>query len=352
MVGHGEWYRALTAPAVRRLGRAVGGASLAQGGEPECGCSARAGTAASGEQAVAVVSPAHGPHSPYYPPPPYDSLFYSKDPCSRKLPNTMNAVRAFKPFADYLLSWLPPPGIRDAEFVIAQYDGALAYGCVHSAARDAHRGTGVADNTLIITHGRSWRDAVRPRMLVRSSRATSRRWWCRWSFTGRVHRGGRAQQGGDASGGLRADAAGHHGAEAWPGASSSTEFRSTPCWTPAARRGRSSTSPSVRMRKHGWRTPIWKFWESLEPDFHGKPPWWSSTTWSRIRRRCAISRTRNRKLAVLRSRMNADPERCRATGKRNPIELHEIGLDRRIGSHRNRPETPEKMRENIGLLTG
>ena len=66
------------------------------------------------------------PHSPYYPPPPYDSLFYSKDPCSRKLPNTMNAVRAFKPFADYLLSWLPP-GIRDAEFVIAQYDGALAY---------------------------------------------------------------------------------------------------------------------------------------------------------------------------------------------------------------------------------
>jgi hypothetical protein len=26
------------------------------------------------------------------------------------------------------------------------------------------------------------------------------------------------------------------------------------------------------MRKHGWRTPQWKFFEALEPDFHFKPP--------------------------------------------------------------------------------
>ncbi|NLG50439.1 MAG: sulfatase, partial [Chloroflexi bacterium] len=26
------------------------------------------------------------------------------------------------------------------------------------------------------------------------------------------------------------------------------------------------------MRKHGWRTPQWKYIEALEPDFHFKPP--------------------------------------------------------------------------------
>ena len=93
------------------------------------------------------------PHSPYYPPPPYDSLFYSKNPCSTKLPNTMKAVRDFKPFADYILSWLPP-GIRDADFVTAQYDGALAYmdACIQRLVTRVEE-LGIAADTLIVITG-------------------------------------------------------------------------------------------------------------------------------------------------------------------------------------------------------
>ena len=33
---------------------------------------------------------------------------------------------AFKPFCDYFASWMPP-GITDKDYIIAQYDGAVAY---------------------------------------------------------------------------------------------------------------------------------------------------------------------------------------------------------------------------------
>ena len=33
---------------------------------------------------------------------------------------------AFKPFRDFFASWMPP-GITDKDYVIAQYDGAIAY---------------------------------------------------------------------------------------------------------------------------------------------------------------------------------------------------------------------------------
>ena len=32
----------------------------------------------------------------------------------------------FKPFCDYFASWFPP-GCTDKDYIIAQYDGALAY---------------------------------------------------------------------------------------------------------------------------------------------------------------------------------------------------------------------------------
>ena len=65
------------------------------------------------------------PHAPYLPPAPYDTMFYSKNPCA-KGNKSMKPVFAFKPFADFLRSWMPP-GVTDKDYVIAQYDGEIAY---------------------------------------------------------------------------------------------------------------------------------------------------------------------------------------------------------------------------------
>ena len=72
------------------------------------------------------------PHAPYLPPEPYERMFYHGDECD---PNnrSMDPVLAFKPFATFFKSWMPP-GISDKDYVIAQYDGAIAYmdACIQS----------------------------------------------------------------------------------------------------------------------------------------------------------------------------------------------------------------------------
>ena len=65
------------------------------------------------------------PHAPYLPPEPYERMFYHGDECDPS--NTsMQPVMEFKPFCDFFASWMPP-GITDKDYVIAQYDGAIAY---------------------------------------------------------------------------------------------------------------------------------------------------------------------------------------------------------------------------------
>ena len=38
----------------------------------------------------------------------------------------MQPVMSFKPFCDFFASWMPP-GISDKDYVIAQFDGEVAY---------------------------------------------------------------------------------------------------------------------------------------------------------------------------------------------------------------------------------
>ena len=92
------------------------------------------------------------PHSPYLPPAPYERMFYHGDECDPS--NTsMEPVMAFKPFCDYFASWMPP-GITDKDYVIAQYDGAIAYmdACIQTLF-NALETRGVLDETIVVLNG-------------------------------------------------------------------------------------------------------------------------------------------------------------------------------------------------------
>jgi arylsulfatase A-like enzyme len=210
------------------------------------------------------------PHAPYLPPAPYERMFYhgnESDPNN----HSMDAVMSFKPFCDFFASWMPP-GISDKDYVIAQYDGAIAYmdACIQTifTALETH---GIYDETLILLNGdhgetlydhECWFDhhgiydtVLHVPLIIR--------------YPGKVPAGKRAAgfnqhkdlvptvlelldiQVDDAFDGrslvpmARGEVASHE-----------SSFYITECtW----------------MRKHGWRTPEWKLMIALEPDFHFKP---------------------------------------------------------------------------------
>ncbi|HUC90592.1 MAG TPA: sulfatase [Paenibacillus sp.] len=210
------------------------------------------------------------PHSPYLPPAPFERMFYGdneKDPENR----SMEPVYNFKPFADFLKSWIPE-GVTDQEYVTAQYDGAIAYmdACIRTIMAKLNA-LGLEEETLIVItsdHGETLYEhdcyfdhhglydctLVVPLIL---------------KFPGKVPAGVRVS---DVS--LISDIMptvlellGVDGGAGFDGRSlirmiageetdRVSEFYITECtW----------------MRKHGWRTPEWKLIRALEPDFHFKP---------------------------------------------------------------------------------
>ena len=211
------------------------------------------------------------PHSPYLPPAPYERMFYHGDECDPS--NTsMEPVMSFKPFCDYFVSWMPE-GITDKDYVIAQYDGAIAYmdACIQRLF-NALETRGVLDETIVVLNGdhgetlydhECWFDhhgiydvTLHVPLIIR--------------YPGRVPAGKRVagyNQHKDLVptllelADIETDIA-FDGKSLTPLmngeiASYDSEFYITECtW----------------MRKHGWRTPEWKLIVALEPDFHFKPP--------------------------------------------------------------------------------
>lgn len=212
------------------------------------------------------------PHAPYLPPEPFERIFYhgnESDPANR----SMDPVMAFKPFRDFFASWMPP-GISDKDYVIAQYDGAIAYmdACIQMifTALEAH---GILDETIVVIngdHGETLYDhdcyfdhhglyepTLYVPLIIR--------------YPGVVPAGQRVKgysQHKDLVptlldlANLRPKGVSFDGKSLMPMvwgevASHESEFYITECtW----------------MRKHGWRTPEWKLILALEPDFHFKPP--------------------------------------------------------------------------------
>ncbi len=211
------------------------------------------------------------PHSPYLPPAPYNRMFYSGDACD-PAKTTMRPAMEFKPFCDYFASWMPP-GITDAAYEVAQYDGAIAYmdACIQNIFTAVEE-LGLANDTIVVLtadHGETldehecWFDhhgtydnTLHVPLIIR--------------YPGAVPAGKRVSgysQLKDLTPTLL-DLAGIDAPDEFDGHS----------LVPMAQ-GREQTQATelyftecTWMRKHGWRTPEWKLIVALEPDFHFKPP--------------------------------------------------------------------------------
>ncbi|MBW7459871.1 sulfatase-like hydrolase/transferase, partial [Paenibacillus sepulcri] len=207
---------------------------------------------------------------PYLPPVPFERIFYGdneKDESNR----SMEPVYGFKPFANFLKSWIPE-GVTDEQYVEAQYDGAIAYmdACIQTLFAKLEA-MGIEEETLIVItsdHGETLYEhdcffdhhglydctLVVPLII---------------KFPGRVPAGKRVS-----------------------GVSLISDIMPTvlellDIKTDTAFDGQSLTSliqgedakrvsefyitECTWMRKHGWRTPEWKLICALEPDFHFKP---------------------------------------------------------------------------------
>lgn len=210
------------------------------------------------------------PHSPYLPPAPFDQMFYSKDPCDPSV-NTMKPVLEFKPFAEYFKSWMPQ-GITDAEYVIAQYDGAIAYmdACIQRILTRIDE-LGLSENTLVIInsdHGETLMDHE-----------------CYFDHHGlydcTLHVPLIMRLPGVLPAGVRIPGYNLH-QDLVPtilelaGIDTDRQFDGQSL-LPLIRGERPANysgfyiTEATWMRKHGWRTPEWKLIVALEPDFHFKP---------------------------------------------------------------------------------
>lgn len=259
------------------------------------------------------------PHSPYLPPRPFERIFYDRDEFDPEN-HSLEPVMAFKPFRDYFASWFPP-GVTDKDYIIAQYDGALAYmdACIANIFATIEA-LGIEENTLLVfdsDHGETlydhecWFDHhglydptlhvplifYQPGIVPQGKRIPD---ICQMKdimptilellniqtdieFNGRslvpLMRG-----------------------EPRP---PETEFYITECtW----------------MRKHGWRTPEWKLIHALEPDFHFKPEIELYNLISDPEENHNVAEEYPDVVAELESRMQAHiAKRERETGRTNPI---------------------------------
>ena len=210
------------------------------------------------------------PHSPYLPPRPFERMFYDGNEFNPKN-KSLNPVYKFKPFCDYFTSWFPP-GCTDKEYIIAQYDGAIAYmdACIGNIFETV-RSLGLEEDTLVVIdsdHGETLYDHdcfFDHHGLYDCTIHIPLAFVC----PGRIAPGQRftdCTQMKDITPTIL-DVMGLKSKIAFDGRS----------LLPLMRGRERIPEPEVYitectwMRKHGWRTPEWKLIHALEPDFHFKP---------------------------------------------------------------------------------
>ncbi len=274
------------------------------------------------------------PHTPYLPPAPFDRMFYQGNECARGN-KSMQPVWDFKPFAEYFKSWMPP-GITDKDWVIAQYDGEIAYmDATIALLLQRLAELKLEDDTIVIItsdHGETlydhgcWFDhhsMYDPTLVVPLI--------FRWP--GHVAAGKRVR-------GMctladlvptllellgqekLSERHGLSGTSLWPMARGEapapySEIFITECtW----------------MRKHGLRTHEWKLIEALEPDFHGFPKCELYNLIEDPQELHNVAQTEKDIYKMLRKRMmDHIARRTTETGRPHPIERWRLGLGLSIG---------------------
>ncbi|MEK3721369.1 sulfatase family protein [Paenibacillus sp. FSL H8-0034] len=210
------------------------------------------------------------PHSPYLPPKPYERIFYGGDEMDPSNPS-MEPVYSFKPFADFLKSWIPE-GVTDEAYVNAQYDGAVAYmdACIQNLLQTVDA-LGLTEDTLIVVtsdHGETLYEhdcffdhhglydctLVVPLII---------------KYPGKVPSGKRVTDVTVISD-IMPTILELMGIDEQlePDGQSLVPFIHD---DPGRRVSELYITECTWMRKHGWRTPHWKLIRALEPDFHFKP---------------------------------------------------------------------------------
>jgi len=260
------------------------------------------------------------PHAPYLPPEPFERMFYHGNEFDKRN-KSMEPVMAFKPFRDFFASWMPP-GVTDKDYIIAQYDGAIAYmdSCIRSIFT-AIESLGLTENTIVVVngdHGETLYDhecyfdhhgLYEPTLIVPLI----------IRYPGKLPAGRRVsgynqhkdlvptllELAGIQREDLRFDGRSLLPMVRGEVASHESEFYITECtW----------------MRKHGWRTPNWKLIVALEPDFHFKPPVELYNLFEDPEESCNLAESQPEIVAELQRRMHAwIAKREAETGLPNPI---------------------------------
>ena len=198
-------------------------------------------------------------------------MFYHGDECDPSN-DSMEPVFSFKPFRDFHASWMPP-GITDKNYVIAQYDGAIAY--MDAAIKTILtflETRGMLDDTIVVLnsdHGETlyehacffdhhglYDSNLHVPLIIR--------------YPSKMPAGKRIagyNQHKDLMPTLL-ELAGIESDIDFDGRSLMEMVRGEV----ASHESEIYITECTWMRKHGWRTPQWKLIRALEPDFHFKPP--------------------------------------------------------------------------------
>jgi len=259
------------------------------------------------------------PHSPYLPPAPFERMFYAGNECDPKN-KSLEPVFAFKPFCDYFASWMPP-GVTDKDYVIAQYDGEVAYmdACIANIFAEV-TALGLDEDTLVVItsdHGETlydhecWFDhhgIYDPTLVVPLVFRLPRK------VPPGLRLGGHCLLQ-DVTPTILGILGVKTGAR-FDGQSLFPEMK--------GRRRRPSTefylTECTWMRKHGWRTPEWKLIRALEPDFHFKPEVELYNLIEDPEENKNLAKKEPGVVALLEGRMQAwIAKREKATGRTNPM---------------------------------
>ena len=259
------------------------------------------------------------PHAPYRPPRPFERMFYGDNELDPKN-KSMDPVFEFKPFCDFFASWMPS-GVTDKDYVIAQYDGEVAYmdSCIQNIFATL-TALGLDEDTLVVLtsdHGETLYDhdcffdhhgTYDPTLVVPLLFRMPGHVPARLRLPGYTQ--------------LK---------DIMPtvldimGIKTKLKFDGGSLW-PEMNGKRRSPQPefyiteATWMRKHGWRTPEWKLIHALEPDFHFKPEVELYNLVEDPEENNNLAKKEPKMVALLEERMAAwIAKREKETGRKNPM---------------------------------